>query len=297
MSGAGWASTLGTGDTSAGAQRIHRVVYSVERRGFGPLSPSLDCPEVRDAGPAMASLRLGSSDFEQALLQAVAACRARIAASGLDPSAFDAAAFNADGEDARKALGLGQVNIEANDNSSLLDFDYLQRYPDALRTVITDSPSLWSPNMLTVGPEALDLAISRLADACSGQAACAARFPDLAGSIAAAVDRLQQAPLAPIAVEGTLQAIKLGHSIPVVVDGAALLRWIRSMLGSDDPALLPPIVTTLAKIEDGHLGPKDALVTQLASDAGGCLGLMPGCSSYPVRRSLFDPVPRCRPLR
>ncbi len=151
------------------------------------------------------------------------------------------------------------------------------RYPTALRSVITDSPNLPTADLLTVGPEALDLAISRLADVCASQAGCAARFPDLAGSIAAAVEQLQQHPLPPVEVSGTLQAIKLGHPIAVVVDGAALLRWIRSTLGSDDTAVLPNIVRTIAALEEGRIGPADVLVTQLASDAGGCLGLIPDC--------------------
>ncbi len=269
---------LNTSDASAGAQRIHRVVYHVEARGLGPMSPSLDCPEVRDAGPEMAGLRIGSPAFRAALLQAVSACRARITSNGLDPSLFDMASIVADGEDARAALGLDQVNIEANDNGSLLDFEYLRRDPQALRSLITDSPDLPTADLFTVGPEALDLAISRLADLCAAQSACAARFPDLITSIAEDVDRLQQNPLAAIPVTGTLQAVKLGHPISVVVDGAALLRWIRSMLGNDDPALLRPIITTLAAVEEGRIGPNDALVAQLSADAGGCLGLIPDCT-------------------
>jgi hypothetical protein len=75
-----------------------------------------------------------------------------------------------------------------------------------------------------------------------------------------------------------LEVAKLGHPIPVVVDGAALLRWIRSMLGNSEPLLLRPIVTTLVAIEEGRLRATDPLVTQLASDAGGCLGLIPSCT-------------------
>ena len=276
--GAGLGDTLSTSDASAGAQRIHRVVYQAERRGFGPLSPSLDCPEVRDAGPAMAALAVGGPAFDQALLEAVTACHLRLTAAGVDPGMFDSASILADGEDIRLALELGPVNIEANDNGSLFDFDYLGRYPGALRSVITDSPNLPTADLLTVGPEALDLALSRLSEVCASQDACSARFPDLAASIATAVERLQQHPLPAITVTGTLQAIRLGHPISVVVDGAALLRWIRAMLGSDDPALLPTIVTTLAALEAGGIGPTDPLVTQLASDAGGCLGLIPGCA-------------------
>ena len=47
----------GPSDDSAGAQRIHRAVYTLDIRGHDRSGPDLDCPEVRAAGPTLAGLR------------------------------------------------------------------------------------------------------------------------------------------------------------------------------------------------------------------------------------------------
>ncbi len=58
---------IGYAGVSATGQRTHRVTYVLDTRGVGHSEPSLDCPEVLAAGPALVGLRLGDTDHRVAL--------------------------------------------------------------------------------------------------------------------------------------------------------------------------------------------------------------------------------------
>ena len=98
-SGVGGAGDLGAdsgpSDDSAGAQRIHRAVYTVDIRGHDHSGPDLDCPEVRAAGPTLAGLRLRDPEHRRLLVEAVTACRDRLVGEGIDLAAYDVAATSA----------------------------------------------------------------------------------------------------------------------------------------------------------------------------------------------------------
>ena len=268
----------GPSDDSAGAQRIHRAVYTLDIRGHDHSGPDLDCPEVRAAGPTLAGLRLRDPEHRRLLLEAVAACRDRLVGEGIDLAAYDVAAMVGDLEDLRRAFDLPQVSVNANLNGSRISSEYVRTYPDAVRVLIMDSPTLASPDILTVAPAAFDLAIENLSTECAAQPACQARFPDLKAAIQAATEKLDAAPVT-IEVDGTVEAAKAGHPIKVVVDGAAYLRFVRYTLGSGGGELAGEIVRTTERVLAGTLGPDDGLASLLAADGGTCLGLVPACDS------------------
>ena len=82
-----------------------------------------------------------------------------------------------------------------------------------------------------------------------------------------------------IEVDGTVEAVKAGHPIKVVVDGAAYLRFVRYTLGAGGGELAAEIVRTTKHVLAGTLGPEDGLASLLAADGGTCLGLVPACDS------------------
>ena len=263
-------------DNSAGAQRIHRSTYRLDPRGLDLSSANLDCPEVSAAGPELVGLRLRDPEHRRVLLAAVGACRDRLLGQGIDLTAYDVAASVADLEDFRRALDIPLVNLNANVNGSRVMETFVRTYPDVVRTFIMDSPSLSTPDLLTIGPATFDLAIERLSDACADQPLCRSRTPDLSRAIREATAKLDATPLT-IDVDGTLAAIRLGRPIRVVIDGAAYLRYVRHTLAAAGGALSSEVVRTTEKVLAGTLRPDDPFATTLASDPGDCLGLLPRC--------------------
>jgi hypothetical protein len=139
-----------------------------------------------------------------------------------------------------------------------------------------DSPALATPDVLTIGPAAFDLAIERLSAACADQPACRSGTPNLSKAIREATEKLDATPVT-IDVDGTLAAIRLGHPIRVVIDGAAYLRYVRHTLAAAGGAVAGEVIRATEEVLAGTLGPDDTIATTLASDPGGCLGILPGC--------------------
>jgi pimeloyl-ACP methyl ester carboxylesterase len=263
-------------DNSAGAQRIHRFVYKLDPRGLSLSDASLDCPEVSTAGPELVGLRLRDPEHRRVLLAAVSACRDRLLGQGIDLAAYDVAANVADLEDFRRALDIPLVNAGSNVNGSRVAETFVRTHAEVVRSFIMDSPALATPDVLTIGPAALDLAIERLSVACADQPACRSRTPNLSNAIRDATEKLDATPVT-IDVDGTLEAIRLGRPIRVVIDGAAYLRYVRHTLAAAGGALGGDVVRTTEKVLAGTLGPDDTIATTLASDPGDCVGLLPRC--------------------
>ena len=268
----------GPSDDSAGAQRIHRAVYSLDIRGHDHSGPDLECPEVRAAGPTLAGLRLRDPEHRRLLIEAVTACRDRLVGQGIDLGAYDVAATVGDLEDLRQVLDLPLVNVNANLNGSRISSEFVRAHPDAVRVFVMDSPTLASPETLTVAPAAFDLAIENLSGLCAAQPACRAQFPDLRAAIRQATEKLDAAPVT-IEVDGTVEAVKAGHPIKVIVDGAAYLRFVRYTLGAGGGELAAEIVRTTKHVLAGTLSTEDGLASLLAGDGGTCVGLVPACDS------------------
>jgi pimeloyl-ACP methyl ester carboxylesterase len=280
------------GGMSAGGQRTHRVLYLIDPRGIGHSTPVLDCPEVSEAGPQLAGFRLGDPARRAILLGAVAACHDRIVGQGIELGAYDLTANASDLEDLRNTLGIASWNLMTNGDASRLAFEAARRFPNGIRSLIIDSPSLPRPDFLTIGPTALDLSMSRLVAACAAQPDCDRAYPDLGAMIRSAVTRLDSTPLT-FDVTGTVEAIQLGHPIRVVVDGAALLRWIRWSLGSGGCSTSATVPPTVRSALDGKLKASDVVVVSLASDVGDCLGILTSCE-LPNLGALYSIV--CRDL-
>jgi pimeloyl-ACP methyl ester carboxylesterase len=278
------------GGMSPAGQRTHRVGYLLDPRGIGHSKPSLDCPEVPAVGPGLAGFRLGDPARRTMLLGAVAACRDRLVGQGIDLAAFDLAANASDIEDLRTALGITSWNINTNGSANRIAFELARRFPGGLRSLVIDSPSLPTPDFLTIGPAALDLAISRIVASCAGEPACERGFPDFDTMIRDAVTRLDATPLT-FDVTGTVKAIQLGRPIRVVVDGAGLLRWIRWSLGSGGGSGSAAVPATVRSVLDGKLSATDDVVIGLASDAGDCLGVLAICEQ-PTFGALYSII--CR---
>jgi pimeloyl-ACP methyl ester carboxylesterase len=266
----------GYGEMSGGGQRTHRVLYLMDPRGIGHSTPSLACPEVPAVGPDLAGLRLRDPARVEILQKAVTACHDRLVGQGIQLADYDLAANAADLDDVRGALDIDKWNVMSNGDASRIAFEVARRYPAGLRSLIIDSPSLPAPDFLTDGPAWLDLAISQVVAICGRQPACGRSFPDVAAMIRSAIAKLDAKPIE-LDIDGTVDAIRLGHPIHAVIDGAALVRILRFGLGSGGGSAAGRALLTVRDAVDGKLRRDDPNILALVSDVGDCLGILTNC--------------------
>ena len=227
-------STLATeidyGGTAPVGQRTHRVAYLVDLRGIGHSQPNLDCPEVRAASPALLGLRQQDPAYATTFLKAVQACHDRLTGQGVDLAAYDLASSAADIEDLRIALKVPGWNIVAYGSATRVAVEVARRYPDHVRALVLSSPLLPGADPFSGAATSTHDAIAGIAAACTADAVCHSTSPDLGASIDKAVARLDATPVTVTA------ASSAGASIPIMFDGATLVRALRDMIGASDGA-------------------------------------------------------------
>lgn len=221
-----------------------RDVIFFDQRGTGYSEPFLDCPEVSENMADMLDQRLRSDDWLQDRAAAFLACRQRLVGEGIDLSVYNSAASAADVNDLRQVLGYEQVNLLGVSYGSRLALTVMRDFPEALRSVILDSPLPLQVDMIVdIGPNfqgSLDLLFER----CATEEACAAAYPDLESTLDDLLTRLDQEPL----------VVQIRHPVtgsptPVTIDGDVFMTSLLfSLYNSDLHYRLPKL------IYDAYLG-------------------------------------------
>lgn len=176
------------------AFRDSREIVFFDQRGTGRSEPAF-CPEL---SKTLVALQQAAPPAREALDRskaAFAACQPKMLAQGFDFGAYNSTATVEDAEDLRRALGVAQWDVYGISYGSLVGLEYLRRHPDSVRAAILDS--LFPPNS-PHGAEQITstaLAYQALQRACSRDAGCRERFPDILGTLRQAVARLDAAPL------------------------------------------------------------------------------------------------------
>ena len=106
------------------------------------------------------------------------------------------------------------------------------------------------------------------------------------------MSRLDASPVT-VEVTGTVTAIQLGHPTTVVVDGAALLRWLRADIGGAGGSRAAEVPEAANGVLAGTLDAAGGPVTSLETNVGDCLGLLAVCER-PNFGALYSIV--CRDL-
>ena len=176
------ASFLGPFAAALTGVRKDRDIVLVDQRGTGRSSP-LVCAAFKPDHRLEATL-----DFDPA--PKAAACAKELAAQGIDVTQYTTAAWVADLDAVRTALGYGRINLWGGSYGTRVAQEYLRRHADRVRSVVLDGVA--SPAMKTtldVWP-AREVALNAVLDACGKSPACAAAHPDLAATLDAIRDRL-----------------------------------------------------------------------------------------------------------
>lgn len=259
------------------AQRVGRDVIIVDSRGVGHSQPSLGCPEVDALRTDVLAAATDDPAVHQRFLTAVKACHDRLEGDGVDLSAYNVSAMAADAEDLRKALGVPSWNVVTYGTASRVALQMLRSAPDAMRSLLLDSPEVPGSDPRVVAATATIPQLEAVLAACSADQDCAAAFPDARASLARALKRLATAP-----VTLRLEDAASSGRVPVVFDDAMLLRTLRAMLsdgGSSGPLMTPQAVpAVLDRVNAGRLDTLASTLAPVVADTPTyCLGYLPKC--------------------
>jgi len=162
--------------------RKDRDLVLVDQRGTGRSSP-LACEAFKPDDTLESTLELDPAPR-------AAACVRELAERGVDVTRYTTAAWIADLDAVRAALGYAKVNLWGGSYGTRVALEYVRRHPDRIRSVILDgvaTPGMKVP--LDVWPSR-DAALSSVLAACAQSPACAKAHPDLAATLGGIRDQL-----------------------------------------------------------------------------------------------------------
>jgi len=231
--------------------RKNRDIVLVDQRGTGRSSP-LDCPAWRRERRLDTALELDP-------LAHAAECLAQLRAAGIDPAQYTTAAFVADLDAVRAALGYERVNLWGGSYGTRVALEYLRRHPARVRSMVLDGavPPARIP-LIDVWPTR-EAALTALAAACEASAACRAAHPDLRGALAAIA-----ADLGPGGRHVTLTDPATGAEQTMRLTYEHVLAALQPALYIPELASLVPEAIT--RLRGGDFAPLIALVALVTSD-------------------------------
>ena len=236
-----------------GINRDRDVIF-VDQRGTLHADPLLSCPEIDQFVDEATGMSILAASTAQRDLDAVRACRTRLASAGYDLSAYDTTENAADIADLRTALKIDNWHVYGVSYGSDLALQLLRDHPDGIRSVVLDSLFPPQTNAMTQWWPSAAEGYRALFDACAAQPGCAAAHPNLAHDFTTTVQRLTKTPLSVDLPAGNGQPARR-----VVIDGYTLANLVLSAsLTRGSYAALPQTISAIAK-GDGTAAAKAVL--------------------------------------
>ena len=176
------ASSLGPFAAQFTGVRRQRDIVLVDQRGTGRSAP-LDCAAFKDPDAADAA-------FDLDPVPRATECAKELAARGVDVTQYTTAAWIADLDEVRAALGYERVNLWGGSYGSRAALEYVRRFPQHVRSMVLDGvapPSL--KVSLDVWPTRA-AAIDAVFAACARSPSCQAGHGDLRSELNRIDERL-----------------------------------------------------------------------------------------------------------
>jgi len=199
-----------------------RDIYVVSQRGTMFSEPALTCAASDEFSRELLDLRFYSEATKRAQLAATEACHRDLAATGAELSAYNSTESAADFADLRKVLGFDVWNIYGTSYGSYLAQTIMRDHPEGIRSVVLDSVLPATYNVAVNWQNASD-GFGNIFRACAAEPACAAAHPHLEETFTGLVNKLEAEPLTT-----TVKDPATGEDIKVVIDGGALIDWLRN---------------------------------------------------------------------
>ena len=199
-----------------------RDIVLMAQRGTWLSEPALTCASIDDFNRELLGLRFYSEATKRAHLAATEACHRELAATGADLSAYNSTESAADFADLRTVLGYAAWNVYGLSYGSYLAQTLMRDHPDGIRSVVLDSVL---PTTYTVAAnwEITRSGFDNLFQACAAEPACNAAHPHLEETFTGLVNKLEAEPLTI-----TVSDPATGEDLEVVLDGGALVDWLRN---------------------------------------------------------------------
>lgn len=199
-----------------------RDILVVSQRGTMFSEPALTCASIDDFARVALGLRFYSEATKRAHLGATEACHRKLTATGAVLSAYNSTESAADFADLRKVLGYTAWNVYGTSYGSYLAQTLMRDHPEGIRSVVLDSvlPTTYSVPANWWNARA---GFDNLFQACAAETACNAAHPRLAETFTRLVNKLEAEPLTT-----TVSDPATGENLEVVLDGGALVDWLRN---------------------------------------------------------------------
>lgn len=225
-----------------------------DQRGVGYSEPALNCPELADLALRMIGIYRTREQETEDQVEAAFACRDRLAANGIDLTAYHTAANAADVNDIRIALGYGRLDLWGISYGTRLALAVQRDFPGIVANLVLDSALPPSVNQVTDRAANAERAFRTLFDGCAADLACASAYPDLEAVFYSLVGRFNATPASFFA-----QDPRTGRVYNVVLTGDLLLRTLNAAL--TDASLIPFVPLVAASIRAGDF----TLISQATS--------------------------------
>jgi pimeloyl-ACP methyl ester carboxylesterase len=215
-----------------------------DQRGVGLSEPRMQCPEIQQLGRYGLVEGFTEEDYVIAVAASVDACRVRLRDEQIPLGLANSAESAADLEDLRWALGYGEWNLYGISYGTRLALTAMRDHPAGIRSVILDSVYPPEVDFLATAPAEFSRALDVLFRDCAADAACAAAYPDLRGTLFSTAERLdRERPVVP--VPGDLAAV----ISEVTLTGESLLSMVFSALYVKE--LLPELPKVISDVSKG----------------------------------------------
>jgi pimeloyl-ACP methyl ester carboxylesterase len=199
-----------------------RDILVVSQRGTMFSEPALTCAAIDDFARELLGLRFYSEATKRAHLAATEACHGELTATGADLSAYNSTESAADFADLRKVLGYNTWNVYGTSYGSYLAQTLMRDHPEGIRSVVLDSVLPTTYTVPANWQNARD-GFNNLFQACAAETACNAAHPRLEETFTGLVNKLEAEPLT-----ATVRDPATGEDVKVVLDGGALVDWLRN---------------------------------------------------------------------
>jgi pimeloyl-ACP methyl ester carboxylesterase len=199
-----------------------RDIVVMSQRGTWFSEPTLTCASSDDFARKLLGLRFYSESTMPGHVAATESCHRDLAATGAELSAYNSTESAADFADLRKVLGYAAWNVYGTSYGSYLAQTLMREHPDGIRSVVLDSvvpanytiPGYWQNTRA---------GFDNLFQACATETACDTTHPGLEKTFTGLVNKLEAEPLT-----ATVSDPVTGEDLKVVLDGGALVDWLRN---------------------------------------------------------------------
>ena len=218
-----------------------RDVIIFDQRGTGYSEPSLACQEVEDLTVEYLDDLLGPDESLALELEAEQACHDRLAADGVDFTAYNSSQSAADVDDLRRVLGYEEWNLYGISYGTKLALTIMRDHPEGVRSVVLDSVYPPERDLVTETPANFVRALGEFFAACEEDESCSATYPDLETRFFTLVDELNGDPIT-VTVSDALTL----DTYEAVIDGYGLMgATFQGLYSIDVIRYLPRMIADL----------------------------------------------------